>query len=112
MKRISFLFALIAILAGCQTTNVPPDPAVLRVGVSPGSQPLIFKQGGQIMGIEADFAQKLGQALNRRVVFAEVPWDKQIEYLEVNRFGIFRQPVTDDLAHLDLAKIDGRPHIQ
>jgi ABC-type amino acid transport substrate-binding protein len=88
MKRISFLFALIIVLAGCQTTTVPPNPAVLRVGVSPGSQPLIFKQGGQIMGIEADFAQKLGQALNRRVVFSEVPWDKQIEYLEANRIDV------------------------
>ncbi len=88
MKRISFLCAVIAVLAGCQTTTVPPDPSVLRVGVSPGSQPLIFKQGGQIMGIEADFAQKLGQSLSRRVVFVEVPWGKQIDYLEANRTDI------------------------
>lgn len=40
------------------------------------------------MGIEADFAQKLGQALNRRVVFVEVPWDKQIDSLEANRIDI------------------------
>jgi len=88
MKRMSFLCAVIAMLAGCQTTTVPPDPSVLRVGVTPDSQPLVFKQGGQIMGIEADFAMKLGQALNRRVVFIEVPWDKQIDYLEANRTDI------------------------
>ncbi len=88
MKRISFLFALIALLAGCKTTNPPPDPSVLRVGVTPDAQPLIFKKGGQIMGIEADYAMKLGQALNRRVVFVEVPWDKQIDDLEANRTDI------------------------
>jgi len=88
MKRISFLSAVIALLAGCQTATVPPDPSVLRVGVTPDSPPLVFKQGGQIMGIEADFAQKLGRALNRRVVFVEVPWDKQIDYLEANRTDI------------------------
>ena len=65
MKRIVFLFAAAALLAGCQTTRVKPDPTVLRVGVSANSQPMIFKQGGQIVGIEADFAQKLGKALNR-----------------------------------------------
>lgn len=40
------------------------------------------------MGIEADFAQKLGQALNRKVVFTEVSWNKQIDYLEANRIDV------------------------
>lgn len=88
MKRISFLCVVIAVLAGCQTSSVPPGPSVLRVGVSANSQPLIYKQGGQIMGIEADFAQKLGQSLNRRVVMVEVPWDKLIDSLEANRIDI------------------------
>ncbi len=88
MKRIVFLFSTIALLAGCQTTSVKPDPSILRVGVSPNSQPMIFKQGGQIVGIEADFAQQLGKALNRRVVFVEVPWKKQIDYLEKNKTDI------------------------
>ena len=88
MKRISFLCIVIAVLAGCQTVTVPPDPAVLRVGVSPNSQPIIFKQGGQVAGIEADFAQKLGQNLNRRVVFVELSWDKLIDSLEANRIDI------------------------
>jgi ABC-type amino acid transport substrate-binding protein len=88
MKRILFSCAVIAVLAGCQTTTVTPDPSVLRVGVSADSQPIIFKQGRQIMGIEADFAQMLGQALNRRVVFVEVQWDKLIDALEANKIDI------------------------
>ena len=88
MKRIVFIFSALALLVGCQTTKVAPDPSILRVGVSPNSQPLIFKQGGQIMGIEADFAQKLGQALNRKVVFVEMAWDKQIDALEANKTDV------------------------
>ncbi|VGO17264.1 ABC transporter arginine-binding protein 1 [Pontiella desulfatans] len=95
MKRIAFLFSIAALLAGCQTTStVEPDPSILRVGVSPRSQPMIFKQNGQIMGIEADFAQKLGQALNRKVVFVEVPWDQQIDDLEQNKTDIIMSNMT------------------
>jgi polar amino acid transport system substrate-binding protein len=94
MKRIVFLFSMAALLAGCQTTNVDPDPSILRVGVTPRSQPMIFKQGGQIVGIEADFAGKLGQALNREVIFIEVPWEKQIDYLEQNKTDIIMSNMT------------------
>jgi len=94
MKRIVFLFSIVAILTGCQTTSVDPDPSVLRVGVSPRSQPMIFKQGGQIVGVEADFAHKLGEALNRKVVFIEVPWEKQIDYLEQNKTDIIMSNMT------------------
>ncbi|MEE9367515.1 MAG: transporter substrate-binding domain-containing protein [Pontiella sp.] len=94
MKRIVFLISSLALLAGCQTTSVKPDPSVLRVGVSSNSQPMIFKQGGQIVGIEADFAQKLGKALNRSVVFVEVPWEKQIDYLEQNKTDIIMSNMT------------------
>lgn len=95
MKRIVFLSSLAAILTGCMTTtSVDPDPSILRVGVSPRSQPVIYKQGDQIMGIEADFAQQLGRALNREVVFIEVPWEKQLDYLEQNKTDIIMSNMT------------------
>ena len=94
MKRIVFLISILALVAGCMTTNVAPDPSILRVGVSPRSQPMVFKENGQIMGIEADFAHKLGQALNRKVVFIEVPWEKQIDYLEQNKTDIIMSNMT------------------
>ena len=55
---------------------------------------MIFKQGGEIAGVEADFARRLGEALNRRTVFVEVPWDKQIDYLEQNRTDIIMSNMT------------------
>lgn len=94
MKRIIFLYLTATLLSGCQTTSIDPDPSILRVGVSADSQPIIFKQGGQIAGIEADFAHQLGKALNRKVVFIEVPWEKQIDYLEQNKTDIIMSGMT------------------
>lgn len=95
MKRIVFLSSLAAVLSGCVTTSsVDPDPSILRVGVSTRSQPVIYKQEGQIMGIEADFAQQLGKALNRKVVFVEVPFSQQIDYLEQNKTDIIMSNMT------------------
>lgn len=95
MKRFVFLCSLAALLAGCQTTpTVRPDPSILRVGVAPRSRPLIYKENGQIMGIEADLAQKLGRELNRTVVFVETPWDKLIDHLEQNKIDIIMSNMT------------------
>jgi ABC-type amino acid transport substrate-binding protein len=95
MKRIIFLCSLAAVLAGCMTTKtVKPDPSILRVSITPRSQPMIYKQNGQILGIEADFAQKLGQALGREIVFIEVPWEKQLDYLEKNKTDIIMSNMT------------------
>jgi ABC-type amino acid transport substrate-binding protein len=47
----------------------------LRVGIAPNYPPLAFKQNGKLMGIEVDFADRLGKALGRQVVLVETPWD-------------------------------------
>ncbi len=88
MKHFLLLLTPFLFLTGCLSPSPAPDPAKLRVGVSPDSPPLIFKQGGQISGVEADFARKLSKELNRELVFVEVPWSKQINYLEENKTDI------------------------
>ena len=94
MKKIIGLLFLAVLFSGCTTKNVAPSPDILRVSVSPRSQPLVFKQNGVISGIEADFAKKLGTALNRKIVFIEVPWEKHIDYLEQNRTDIIMSGMT------------------
>lgn len=94
MKRIAFLLSALALLSGCMTPSVEPDPSVLRVGVSPNSQPVIFKQGGTISGIEADYAKLLGEALGKEVRFVEVPWKKLIDSLEQNKIDIIMSGMT------------------
>jgi polar amino acid transport system substrate-binding protein len=88
MKKWMGLFLVTALICGCISTNVAPDPSILRVGVSPNSPPMIFKQGEEIAGVEAEFANLLGEALGRKVVFVEVPWNKQIDWLEKNKTDI------------------------
>ncbi|MDF7826531.1 transporter substrate-binding domain-containing protein [Pontiellaceae bacterium B12227] len=96
MKRIVFICSLAAVLSGCVTTTktIAPDPSILRVGVSPRSQPVIYKQGDQIMGIEADFAKQLGTALKREIVFVETPWNKLIDAVEQNKIDIIMSNMT------------------
>ena len=94
MKKFIGLLSLVALVSGCITSSVAPDPSILRVGVSANSQPVVFKQGGIISGIEADYAQLLGTELGRKVVFVEVPWDKQIDYLEQNKTDIIMSGMT------------------
>ena len=61
---------------------------VLRVGVTPNSPPMIIKQGKDIAGLEADFAQALGRALSRDVQFVEVPWEDLIDALDEHKIDI------------------------
>ncbi len=94
MKKIIGLLSIVALLAGCVTQPIAPHPDVLRVGVSPHSQPVIFKQGGAIVGIEADYAKLIGEALGKEICFVEVPWNKQIDYLEQNKTDIIMSNMT------------------
>lgn len=94
MTRFLFLSAVAVLMAGCQTTKVKPSEDTLRVGISTRSQPMAFKQGGVIMGVEADFAKQLGRALNKEIVFVEVPWEKQLDYLEENKTDIIMSNMT------------------
>jgi polar amino acid transport system substrate-binding protein len=85
------LFVLTA-AAGCQTpTREAPAPAVstaqpvpggtLRVGITPNMPPLIYRQKGQIAGLEAEFAKGLARHLGRRLEFVELAWEDQIPAL-------------------------------
>jgi ABC-type amino acid transport substrate-binding protein len=94
ITRLISLFSLLFLMAGCVSPTPAPDPSLLRVGVSPNSPPIIFKQGGRISGLEADFAKKLSAELGRELTFVEVPWDKQIEYLEQNKTDIIMSGMT------------------
>lgn len=98
LGQIIVAFAAAALLAagvsGCATgagrsegqpaTNAPP----LRVGVTPNMPPLIYKQGRDLVGLEADLARELGRALGRPVLFVELKWDDQIPALRDNRTDI------------------------
>jgi ABC-type amino acid transport substrate-binding protein len=81
-------------LAGCQDYYRPPPPPApipanaLRVGVTSTYPPIIFKQGGEFAGVEADLARLLGTRLGRPVHFVEVVWGRQIDALMAGQTDI------------------------
>jgi ABC-type amino acid transport substrate-binding protein len=64
------------------------DPAPLKVGITPIFPPVIYKEGGKPVGVEADFAKVLGEELGRPVQLVEVKWEDQIPALVDGRTDI------------------------
>ena len=85
MWGLAMILLISGILTGCAGTSekaaVPPDENILRIGVSTNYPPLIFKQGEEIKGAEADMARELAAYLGKRPVFVEVAWADQIDQL-------------------------------
>jgi ABC-type amino acid transport substrate-binding protein len=95
-RVLSVGVGLLFFLSSCETTQRRPLPErqakieknVLKVGVSPNTPPIIFKQGLEISGLEADLARELGVYLGKEVRFIEVPWEELIDQLRDRRIDI------------------------
>jgi len=89
-----FLMTAPALMTACTSTAnksappVAPAENLLRVGVSTNAPPLIFKQGGTIVGLEADFARDFAKHLGKSLQFVELDWADQIPALLENRIDI------------------------
>jgi ABC-type amino acid transport substrate-binding protein len=59
----------------------PSRPGELLVGTTPNYPPIIFKQGGEIQGVEADLARRLALNLRLRLTFVELPWPRLLPSL-------------------------------
>jgi polar amino acid transport system substrate-binding protein len=76
---------LVAFGTACAGNGGPfggAERSPLRVGVSLTYAPLIFEEDGKIVGIEADLARLVGDALGRRIVFERYPFTQLIGALE------------------------------
>jgi polar amino acid transport system substrate-binding protein len=102
MAAASLLLVGLLVLAGCaasgQSTvgydNVAADKNVLRVGVTLDAPPLIFKQNGKIVGLEAGFARALADDLGKALQFVELKWKNQIPALLENKIDIIMSGLT------------------
>ena len=92
----SLLTGALALLIGCATTQPPveADPAILRVGITANAPPMVFKEGGQVVGVEAELAQALGRDLGRRVVFLEYAWEDLTDALVEGKVDILMSSMT------------------
>jgi polar amino acid transport system substrate-binding protein len=70
---------------GCSGLALPGD---LRVGIQTDYPPLAFQRDGNIMGIEADLARRVGQLLERRIRLVIVDRKGWIEALENDQVDV------------------------
>ncbi len=71
-----------------KTVEAPPDANLLRVGVTANAQPLVYRQGDKIVGLEADLARELAKDLGKTLQFVEYEWDDLIPALMDNKIDI------------------------
>lgn len=90
--RMASVVGLLAVLiCGCTAlpeAPMPPSENALRVGVTPNYPPLIFRERGEIDGLEADFARMLASDMGRTARFVELPWTGLIEALDGGRIDV------------------------
>jgi ABC-type amino acid transport substrate-binding protein len=99
ISKVVVLMLFASVFIGCATTldsqgRKSSNANILRVGVTPNYPPMIFKLKGEIKGVEADLAFRLGKALDRQVQFIELGWDKQIQALIEKKIDIIMSGMT------------------
>ena len=91
---------LLMLIAGCaQPSKSPPDSkpaddAVLKVGVSTTSPPFVFKQSGEIVGLDAELAREFSSFIGKKLRFVELKWVDQIPALLDKRTDIIMSGMT------------------
>jgi polar amino acid transport system substrate-binding protein len=102
MWALAMILIFSGLVTGCAGSGeriaVPADESILRIGVSTNYPPLIFKQGEEIKGAEADLARELAAYLEKRPVFVEVAWEDQVNRLVAGETDIIMagMSVTED----------------
>jgi ABC-type amino acid transport substrate-binding protein len=85
---ISAGLLLTAVSGFAATGPAAAGAPALRVGITANSPPMIFKEGKNFVGVEADLARALGQELGREIQFVEVPWEDLIDKLNEGKIDI------------------------
>jgi ABC-type amino acid transport substrate-binding protein len=116
--RLSVLLCCLApvLFVGCFLIDNPPPPPPevepepsgtllnpeFRVGIAPNYPPLAFKFRDQLVGMEVDFAQRLGKELTKRITFVETPWSELIPALVARKIDIIMSgmSITEERAKL------------
>lgn len=84
----------VAVSQNRSATATEPGKAPLRVGISANAPPFVFKNGGNVEGLEIDFARQFGAYLDREVKFVELAWSSQIPTLEKGEIDIIMSGMT------------------
>lgn len=90
MKRLFLLFNLFAFFVLVSLAHAE----TLKVGISTNYFPVAFKNNDQIIGIEADLAQYVGQTTGMEIQIIEIPWDELETALKDNRIDVVMSGVS------------------
>ncbi len=96
----SLIPVILVLIVGCTQPGKPSpaaptsDAATLRVGVTPSSPPFVFKQSGNIVGLDAEMAREFSGHLGRTLKFVELKWEDQIPALLNNRTDVIMSGMT------------------
>lgn len=74
--------------AGRKRAETTALPSELRVGVDPIYPPLTLKEGGELRGVEVDFANLLGKQLGLKITLVEMAWDDLIPALTEGKIDV------------------------
>lgn len=87
MKNILVILLVTVGLCGCST--IPFDNRVpLRVGITPNYPPMVFRQNGELDGLEIDLMRRLGKELDRPITVVLLPWEEQMDALVSDKIDI------------------------
>jgi ABC-type amino acid transport substrate-binding protein len=92
MLRVIFLASALAFALSAAAA----EP--LRVGVSPDYPPLAFREAGKLVGLEIEFARRLGTDLAQPLEFVELPFPELIPSLQKGRIDVIMtgMSITED----------------
>ncbi|MFC7339302.1 substrate-binding periplasmic protein [Haloferula chungangensis] len=101
MTKITRLLSLMSclsvaiLLAGCANNQmVSASPDILRIAVAPNSPPMIYKSGGEYLGLEADFGRALAAEMGKTPRFIERSWDRLLPSLQTGEVDIVMSNMT------------------
>ena len=81
------LFLILA-CASLALSAADTDGKPLVVGTTANYPPVVYLQEGEVVGIEADFAQALGEELGREIVLVDMSWEELFDALDSRRIDV------------------------
>ena len=89
LKKIIAVFTIAICclaLVACEDKNTNQD--VLKVGINAEYPPFEYYDGGDIVGIDVDFANALGKKLNKKIVFEDMKFNALLASLSANKVDV------------------------
>lgn len=82
------MFRSVLLFLLCTLSTVSLAAGSLKVGISPDYPPMIYKQDGRVVGIEADNAKAVSGIIGQQMTFVEMPFANLIPALKSKEIDV------------------------